>query len=531
MSAKRKSNWQIFIILNLIVMIFFVYIPKNINATVTPGITVDLTTEGQYIDIGSQPIAIMGFSATVTSLGDYLVSVEVGFSGNGFSTSDLRSLNTDSAISGVGIYRDDGLSDDALDAADTPIILDSIFWVGNTVQISLTELVPLSVNGIYWLIVIRTSGTISNGDTLNATLAQNAIVYSDASSQPISSSLMTHQLIVDTEPPSATFTGFTEITNQKYLYHVGDTIYYSQSNFTEFRVSINASDTVELDKAVGLDKFTSMALYPVNETEGIPPNVYSLLYQTNVTDAESGIFTIRVYDKRGLYVNITFSVVCDNVSPDKPLNLVVTPASWTMINLFNLTWDNPSDVSGIAGVWYKIGTPPTNNSDGIYHAGANITSLNGITVPGLGSHMIYIWLQDNVSNIDFNNFTSAILRYGEEIPTPSVEILTPKNGNQYMEYDRVPVIVNVTDVKTITKVELYSNTTYIADLQNNSTYYIYDWENTMGFAGINYLYIKAYNDIGQVNDTEFVWINITLYIPPEDHADLYEVDTYNSTGQ
>ena len=36
---------------------------------------------------------------------------------------------------------------------------------------------------------------------------------------------------------------------------------------------------------------------------------------------------------------------------------------------------------------------------------------------------------------------------------------------------------------------------------------------------------------GKINDTEVVWVNITVYTPPAEHADLYNVTLTNSTGQ
>ena len=60
----------------------------------------------------------------------------------------------------------------------------------------------------------------------------------------------------------------------------------------------------------------------------------------------------------------------DTLAPGIPSNLVITPSSWqTSINSFTLSWVNPSDPSGIAAAWYKLGSEPVSSRDGTRRGG------------------------------------------------------------------------------------------------------------------------------------------------------------------
>ncbi len=145
------------------------------------------------------------------------------------------------------------------------------------------------------------------------------------------------------------------------------------------------------------------------------------------------------------------------------------------------------------------------------------------------SHDGTVWNQSyQIGNVS-DNFP-LVSPWGLNWLPPSVEILSPTNGLQFEENQKIPIVVNVTDLIMITEVQLYSNSTYIQNLQYNGSLYVLNWTNTLGFAGINFLQIRAFNAYGKINDTEVVWINITLYVPPPGHADLYNVTTTNSTG-
>lgn len=155
-------------------------------AVTTPGATIALVNPEQPIRDASSAIPVVGFGMVADAAGEALDGIAVSFSGAGFSPGDdrdLRALDVDSAFGGVGLYRDDGTSDDILDAADTPVMLDGIAWVGLSVIIDLTannEPIPTTATGQFeWLIVIRTAdvpGALAGGDRIIVTIPANGIV-------------------------------------------------------------------------------------------------------------------------------------------------------------------------------------------------------------------------------------------------------------------------------------------------------------------------------------------------------------------
>ena len=180
---------------------------QGVQAAVTAGSCDSAVSNGEMIDGSGNPVVIVAFAATSdASDTDSLKSIYIDFSGNGFATDDLASLTTDSSTSGVGVYRDDGTTDDALDSSDTPLTMDTCSWSGNEVQITFAdkaEFVPIKVAGSYqWGLVIRTSGTVSDGDQIDNTLAANNIVFSDGTSMP-GKDLVANTITVDTDGPGS----------------------------------------------------------------------------------------------------------------------------------------------------------------------------------------------------------------------------------------------------------------------------------------------------------------------------------------
>jgi len=98
----------------------------------------------------------------------------------------------------------------------------------------------------------------------------------------------------------------------------------------------------------------------------------------------------------------------DTTPPSAPIGLTATPSSWTTNNLFSIDWTNPSDESGIAKVWYKVGSFPTSPSDGIWLSLPQFKPFfAAATVQG--GQPIYVWLEDGAGNKDHNNRSSSSL--------------------------------------------------------------------------------------------------------------------------
>ncbi|MBN2056459.1 Ig-like domain repeat protein [bacterium] len=116
----------------------------------------------------------------------------------------------------------------------------------------------------------------------------------------------------------------------------------------------------------------------------------------------------------------------DTLAPGEPIGLSAAPDGWTNINSFTLTWNNPVDASGIAGVYYKLQTPPINPTDGVYTVGNDIEVLNGISAGTDGAIPVYIWLKDVAGNADHLN-SSDVALYLDRV-VPEAHITLPGDG-------------------------------------------------------------------------------------------------------
>jgi len=82
-----------------------------------------------------------------------------------------------------------------------------------------------------------------------------------------------------------------------------------------------------------------------------------------------------------------------------------------------VTWANPADLSGIAGVRYSVDMSPTSNLSGTFQSGQGIATLTHLTVTGDGAHPTWVWLMDNAGNVDYTTAQTTLLRYDATPPT------------------------------------------------------------------------------------------------------------------
>ncbi|UCE38149.1 MAG: Ig-like domain-containing protein [Thermoplasmata archaeon] len=166
---------------------------------------------------------------------------------------------------------------------------------------------------------------------------------------------------------------------------------------------------------------------PTSDTDGTyvaDPDITNINGITVTGDAQHPIY-VWLQDNAGnadfTTSDMTF-LYYDGTAPSLPLDLTATPSTWTSTNSFSVAWTNPTEVSGIAGAYYKLDTPPTSDTDGIYVAGSDITSISSIAVSGDGAHTIYIWLTDEAGNVDHNNFNTTILYYDGGAPSLPMDV-------------------------------------------------------------------------------------------------------------
>ena len=158
-----------------------------------------------------------------------------------------------------------------------------------------------------------------------------------------------------------------------------------------------------------------------------------------------GFYTLLFYsvDAAGnVETGFPLQLKFDTAAPGAPTAVETIPSGWSRVNQFSVQWANPTDLSGLAGVYYRLDSAPTGNTDGIFSPLTN--RLDGLTVPSEGVHPVYLWLRDNAGNADYRNRAQASpLRFDATPPTTTATLqgLAGTDG-----WYRGPVTVTLTTV-------------------------------------------------------------------------------------
>ncbi len=159
--------------------------------------------------------------------------------------------------------------------------------------------------------------------------------------------------------------------------------------------------------------------------------------------SENGIYTVSFYsvDKAGnIESSFPVEIKLDQNAPAAPTAVTTAPEAWSRTNSFTVQWANPTDLSGITGVYYRLDTEPTGPADGELLPATN--RITGLSVPDEGAHRLYLWLRDGAGNADPRNRALApLLRYDATPPTTThtVEGLAGEDG-----WYRSPLTVSLT---------------------------------------------------------------------------------------
>jgi immune inhibitor A len=198
----------------------------------------------------------------------------------------------------------------------------------------------------------------------------------------------------------------------------------NQDNF-----SISWENPMDLSGIVGA--YYKLYDPPNTPTNGIYVNGDDLTDIATIQVGTEGSHTIYVW----LIDNATnvdhinrasVTVNYDRSPPPEPEDIKASPSGWTSESEFLFNWTNPTDLSGISGVYYTYGTPPTHNKDGFYVEGSDINNLTQITIDLVGTVSVYFWLNDSAGNLDYTNFNTTKVRRDIEPPTKPVNlIVTP----------------------------------------------------------------------------------------------------------
>jgi immune inhibitor A len=124
-----------------------------------------------------------------------------------------------------------------------------------------------------------------------------------------------------------------------------------------------------------------------------------------------------------------WTVTIDATAPSSPQNLTANgenPSAWTNSSNFAIDWQNPSDLSGIARAYYKLGSAPSGNTD-------TTGSLSGqppvqVSIVQEGGVPLYIWLIDNAGNVNYQNHAEVALNYDATRPSGCVAASVDTSG-------------------------------------------------------------------------------------------------------
>ncbi|UCE37744.1 MAG: Ig-like domain-containing protein [Thermoplasmata archaeon] len=205
--------------------------------------------------------------------------------------------------------------------------------------------------------------------------------------------------------------------------------------------SFNVSWTNPVDDAGIAGVYYKLYSAPTSNDDGIYVQGQEINNISGISVLDSGVHTIYIWLKDNAN-NVNFTTYSstilfyDGLAPSSPINLKATPGDWTSTNSFTVSWTNPSEFSGIAGAFYKLKSAPTSDTDGTYVAGVDITYIDNIIVSGEGNHTIYVWLNDNLDNKDYNNHSIIYLLYDNSDPDPPIGLTAnPATWNNTNSFD------------------------------------------------------------------------------------------------
>ncbi len=95
-------------------------------------------------------------------------------------------------------------------------------------------------------------------------------------------------------------------------------------------------------------------------------------------------------------ISRTRVISVDLEPPAAPIAPTIDPAGWSASNSFSLAWQNPSDVSGIAGAYVWIGSGNVDPSAAVYYPGTG--RIDGLVAPGEGEWAVWMALRDRAGH-------------------------------------------------------------------------------------------------------------------------------------
>ena len=144
----------------------------------------------------------------------------------------------------------------------------------------------------------------------------------------------------------------------------------------------------------------------------------------------SANWTVKVIndDHQSAPAPFTVTAMPDFAAPTAPLNVTAAFAGGVNDDFYYVDWTDPSDASGLAKIWWKLGAPPTSPANGV---GFDLPVFKPLPVSTLTTNpqTLYLWLEDGAGNKDHNNRSSVLLYRNTGAPF----VVTPPQDRTVIE--------------------------------------------------------------------------------------------------
>ena len=218
-------------------------------------------------------------------------------------------------------------------------------------------------------------------------------------------------------------------------------------------------------------------------------------YKVTATSANSLTTDSPTFPLRAPNCNVP-----DTTAPGVPI-ITGNPTAWSRNNLFYVGWNNPSDPSGIAKVWWKPGSAPTSATDGTSLPLPLFNPLPITLNQSAGTQTVYLWLEDGAANKDYRNTVPVTLRldttrpiiaitsHSTAVPYPSTQNTITVSGTFA---DTLSGVVSVTWLNNVGS----SGTATTSGSANNGTWFT---PSITLYSGVNNIVVTAIDAAGNVS--------------------------------
>jgi len=113
----------------------------------------------------------------------------------------------------------------------------------------------------------------------------------------------------------------------------------------------------------------------------------------------------------------------DSQAPVSPTAISSEPSGWSSSDGFTVCWQNPAEDASsarISAAYYKVGSPPLADDDGVRVDGSDINCLTDVSVGQDGEHDIYVWLEDGACNANHLSARAVTVLLDSTAPNVSV---------------------------------------------------------------------------------------------------------------